>query len=101
MANLFSDISLGRCTRAFKSGGRRDRGAHTGRGATFWNLRCDAGKPVPLPSCDFGPNLSFVLPRWTGGQVGGADRRRSDTWGAANFAGSARVVDGRRRTLRS
>lgn len=30
MANLFTNINLGRGTRAFQSSGRKDRGAHTG-----------------------------------------------------------------------
>lgn len=54
MANLFTNINLGRNTRAFQSSGRKDRGAHTGgQGATMvaarprvaWgSLRCS-----PLP----------------------------------------------------
>lgn len=30
MANLFTNINLGKNTRAFQSSGRKDRGAHTG-----------------------------------------------------------------------
>lgn len=57
-ANLFSSIYVGANTRPFESSGRQDRGAHTGRGTTFWNL---AGRTRPTPpTCDFGPLLNFV-----------------------------------------
>ncbi len=49
--NLFARLDLGRGTRPFKSGGRGDRGAHTGRQTTFWNL----GTPPrgdPPPRCE-------------------------------------------------
>ncbi|KAL4447947.1 hypothetical protein ABPG75_005166 [Micractinium tetrahymenae] len=66
MANLFSKINLGRNTRAFQSSGRRDRGAHTGRGTTFWNVFSTAKPEVKLPDCDYGPYLSYMLPKWKG-----------------------------------
>ncbi|PSC72641.1 ubiquinone biosynthesis [Micractinium conductrix] len=65
MANLFSNIDMGAAARPFESGGRSDRAAHTGRGASFWNLYGAA--PVALPTCDVGSYLNVVLPRWRGG----------------------------------
>ncbi|KAL4425120.1 hypothetical protein ABPG77_008225 [Micractinium sp. CCAP 211/92] len=66
MANLFTNINLGKNTRAFQSSGRKDRGAHTGRGTAFWNVFSTAKPVVELPDCDYGPYLSFMLPRWKG-----------------------------------
>ncbi|EFN58659.1 hypothetical protein CHLNCDRAFT_140927 [Chlorella variabilis] len=58
-ANLFTVLSLGLGTRPFASGGRSDRGAHAGRGNTFWGLRPASGAPLPLPACEFGPLLNL------------------------------------------
>lgn len=72
MANLFSNLDVGKNTRPFASGGRKDRGAYTGRGATFWNIRAGAGASstsIKLPKCDFGPFLTFVLQKRSGGTV--------------------------------
>lgn len=66
MANLFTNINLGRNTRAFQSSGRKDRGAHTGRGTAFWNVFSTVKPEVKLPDCDYGPYLSFMLPSWKG-----------------------------------
>lgn len=66
MANLFTNINLGRGTRAFQSSGRKDRGAHTGRGTAFWYVFSAAKPVVELPGCDYGPYLSFMLPKWKG-----------------------------------
>ncbi|KAL4457386.1 hypothetical protein ABPG75_012251 [Micractinium tetrahymenae] len=61
-ANLFTNLNMGYATRPFESGGRGDRGAHSGRGNTYWLLRSASGRPLVLPSCDFGPILNFVGP---------------------------------------
>lgn len=64
MANLFTDVNLGAGTRPFASGGRKDRGAYTGRAACLWNLyAANASQEVKLPQCSFGPLLNFVLKR--------------------------------------
>jgi hypothetical protein len=48
--NLFARLDLGKGSRPFKSGGRDDRGAHTGRQTTFWNLGTPPrGDPPPRP----------------------------------------------------
>ncbi|PSC76865.1 band 7 [Micractinium conductrix] len=66
-ANLFTSINLGAATRPFTSGGRSDRGASTGRGETFWNVRAgDPNKSVKLPKCEFGPLLTLVLEKRSG-----------------------------------
>lgn len=31
-----------------------------GRGNTYWGLRSASGRPLPLPTCAFGPFLNFV-----------------------------------------
>ncbi|PSC69079.1 band 7 [Micractinium conductrix] len=59
-ANLFTNLNMGWGTRPFASGGRGDRGAHAGRGNTFWRLHSASGRPLYLPGCDFGPILNFV-----------------------------------------
>lgn len=61
-ANLFTNLNMGHGTRPFASGGRGDRGAHAGRGNTYWFLRSASGRPLYLPGCDFGPILNFVGP---------------------------------------
>ncbi|KAI3429764.1 hypothetical protein D9Q98_010077 [Chlorella vulgaris] len=67
MANLFSDLNLGKGSRPWTSSGRDDRGAHSGRGTVFWNLRTDRpGQAIPLPTCDFGPLLTFAFKRHRG-----------------------------------
>jgi hypothetical protein len=60
MGNLFTNLNMGQGTRPFASGGRKDRGAYSGRGNTYWNLKRDSGGPLLLPDCDFGPLLNFV-----------------------------------------
>lgn len=57
--NLFTDLNLGLGARPFASGGRSDRGAHSGRLNTFWNVRAGSGAALALPPCDFGPLLGF------------------------------------------
>lgn len=61
-SNLFTNLNMGHGTRPFQSGGRGDRGAHAGRGNTYWLLRSASGSPLVLPPCDFGPILNFVGP---------------------------------------
>lgn len=56
--NLFSNIDLGIGSRPFACGGGGDRGSHTARYATFWNIRSD--QPLELPEPDFGPSMTFV-----------------------------------------
>lgn len=59
--NLVTSIILGDGARAFRSGGRQGRGAHSGLLNTYWNLRSLSGQPVPLPDdCGFGPKLNFI-----------------------------------------
>ncbi|KAL4433832.1 hypothetical protein ABPG75_000273 [Micractinium tetrahymenae] len=68
-ANLFSNLDFGANTRPFKSGGRKDRGAQTGRGSVFWNLQAGAGaasQSIKLPKCDYGALLAFVLKKRSG-----------------------------------
>jgi Pectate lyase superfamily protein len=55
---LFTDIDLGKGTRAFDSGGAGDDGAHAAAYTTFWGLRSSTS--FGLPSADFGPLLNFV-----------------------------------------
>jgi len=56
--NLFTNIDLGRGSRAFQSSGGSRRGSQTAAYATFWNIRADA--KFSLPSPNFGPLLNFV-----------------------------------------
>lgn len=78
MANLFSDLNLGKGSRPWTSSGRDDRGAHSGRGTVFWNLRTDRpGQAIPLPTCDFGPLLTFAFKRHRGSTVRGSTAART------------------------
>lgn len=45
--NLFADIGAGDPSRLYASGGRGDRGPHTGIHATFWNIRGKGSFPAP------------------------------------------------------
>lgn len=47
--NLFTDIDAGDPSTFWVSGGRNDRGPHTGARSTFWNIRTKGGSPAPLP----------------------------------------------------
>ncbi|KAL4457378.1 hypothetical protein ABPG75_012243 [Micractinium tetrahymenae] len=60
--NLLTNLDLGLGLRPFQAGGRGDRGAHSGRLNTFWNVRSGSGAPLQLPPCDWGPMLTFVGP---------------------------------------
>ncbi len=46
--NLFTDIDAGDPLKLWVSGGRNDRGPHTGARSTFWNIRTK-GSAAPLP----------------------------------------------------
>jgi len=49
--NLFTDLDLGDPRRLWSSGGRQDRGPHSGARSTLWNLRYNAGgKIAKLPT---------------------------------------------------
>lgn len=56
--NLFTDLVISPGTRAFRSGGGGFRGPHTARYSTLWNVR--ASDTITIPSCDFGPEMTFV-----------------------------------------
>lgn len=81
MANLFSNIDFGNNTRPFQSGGPSGRGAYSGRANTFYNLGPGsraANQTITLPSCTFGPLLTFVLKSRSGSNVSdGCDGRHS------------------------
>ncbi|PRW56123.1 band 7 [Chlorella sorokiniana] len=66
-SNLFTNLNHGYGTRAWASGGRSDRGAHSGRNNVYWGLRAANGHSLAMPACDFGPYLSFVG-NYAGGQ---------------------------------
>lgn len=68
--NLFSNLNVGLGTRPFESGGKQSRGAHSGRGNTYWNLHSQSGRALNLPGCQFGPFLTFVG-RYKGSQCPG------------------------------
>ena len=57
-ANLFTQIDLGEATRAWKTGGRSDRGYKTAAYSTFWNMT--ATKAIEWPADDFGPLIVFM-----------------------------------------
>lgn len=71
--NLFTNLNMGVGTRPFASGGRSDRGAHSGRGNVYWGLHTKSGRPMGLPDCGFGPMLNFVGP-FVGAEVRGHAR---------------------------
>lgn len=57
-ANLFTQIDLGEATRAWKTGGRSDRGYKTAVYSTFWNMTAE--QPIDWPANDFGPRMVFM-----------------------------------------
>ena len=57
--NLFTNINMGLGARMFYSGGDQPRGAHSGANTTWWSVYPSSGAASPLPTCDFGPLLSF------------------------------------------
>lgn len=57
-ANLFTDMDLGQATRAWKTGGRSDRGYKTAAYSTFWNITAE--KAIEWPADDFGPRMVFM-----------------------------------------
>jgi hypothetical protein len=57
-ATLFTNIDLGKGTRAVNSGGSGNRGAHSAAFSTLWNIR--SASKFALPTSDFGPLLNFV-----------------------------------------
>ncbi|KAI7840897.1 hypothetical protein COHA_005425 [Chlorella ohadii] len=57
--NLFTNIDTGRGTRAFQSGGAKDRGANSAANNTWWNMHPSDDGITGLPSCSFGPLLNF------------------------------------------
>ncbi|WP_166826755.1 glycosyl hydrolase family 28-related protein [Thalassoroseus pseudoceratinae] len=57
--NLFTQISLGKASRPWNSGGTRGKGRHAGTGNVFWNI--DSRTKITPPKPDFGPaGLLFV-----------------------------------------
>ncbi len=55
--NLFTDIDLGDPRRVWTSGGRGDRGPHSGARETFWNLRASTSNFPKLPDW---PQMNLV-----------------------------------------
>lgn len=55
---LWTALDLGAGTRAFESGGAKQRMPHSGAYTTYWNVR--ASRSIELPPSDFGPFLNFV-----------------------------------------
>jgi hypothetical protein len=47
--NLFTELNVGDPRRLWESGGRDDRGPHSGARATFWNIRAGGGKVPSTP----------------------------------------------------
>ncbi|PSC76612.1 3-hydroxyisobutyrate dehydrogenase family isoform B [Micractinium conductrix] len=87
--NLFTDIDLGCGWRPFASSGLLENGDNSGRDEVFYNLRTTRARcpvtpkfPAPptrvgwstLPSCDFGPLISFV------GNFSGRERCPDKKW---------------------
>ncbi|KAL4430794.1 hypothetical protein ABPG75_006050 [Micractinium tetrahymenae] len=60
--NLFTNLDCGKCLRPWQSGGDGGRGAHSAANTTFWGIWSSrpTTKPWPLPTCDFGPLLTWV-----------------------------------------
>jgi hypothetical protein len=48
-ANLFTNINVGDGSRVWESSGRSDRGPHTAREMTVWNIRKNSGTFPPVP----------------------------------------------------
>lgn len=48
-ANLFTNINVGDGSRVWESSGRSDRGPHTAREMTVWNIRKTSGTFPPIP----------------------------------------------------
>ncbi|KAI8103694.1 hypothetical protein M9435_005028 [Picochlorum sp. BPE23] len=57
---LYTDIYLGKGTRAFTTGGKSGTGMPSAGYTTFWNIRKEGGEPIELPGCSYGPYLNFV-----------------------------------------
>jgi hypothetical protein len=47
--NLFTDLDAGDASRLWQSSGNGNRGPHSGRYETFWNIRWTAGGPPKVP----------------------------------------------------
>jgi len=60
--NLFTDLDLGKGTRAFSSGGKADRGPHAGSFTTYWRVYRSGPKDASRMEIwkKFGPALNFV-----------------------------------------
>lgn len=61
--NLYTNLNLGIGGRPFESAGGGDRGPQTARYSTLWNV--SANNNLSLPSCLFGPQMTFVGVRST------------------------------------
>jgi hypothetical protein len=57
--NLFTDFDTGDPRRLFESGGRQDRGPHSGARTTFWCIH-GHGKFPPIPSASDWPLINVV-----------------------------------------
>lgn len=57
--NLFTNINTGLGLRTFASGGEKSRGANAAANSTWWAVYPSPTRPVSVPSCDFGPMLTF------------------------------------------
>ena len=68
---LWTNLDVGRATRAFGSGGSGNRMPHTAAYTTVWNVY-GAG-PVGFPAAGFGPLMNFVGVTGTDGAGGGDD----------------------------
>ncbi|PSC77016.1 band 7 isoform A [Micractinium conductrix] len=80
-SNLFTNLDLGFGTRPFHSGGASHRGAHSGANNTWWGVAAsNPATKLPLPSCDFGPLLTFVG-NFAGGAGAGRRRLAAETLG--------------------
>jgi hypothetical protein len=55
---LWTDIDLGKGSRAFNNGGASNRLPPTASYTTVWNLRPTA--TVAFPPSDYGPNMNFI-----------------------------------------
>ncbi|GBF97581.1 hypothetical protein Rsub_10717 [Raphidocelis subcapitata] len=61
-SNLFTNISAGDGWRVFMSSGDAKRGPHSGRWATFYNVRTSGERRARLPDADWGAALTWIGP---------------------------------------
>jgi hypothetical protein len=88
--NLFTQLAMGAGQRPFDAGGRGDRGAHSGRQTTFWNLRAggvEAVAPAPAPAPEPSPDAEQAQPPLVGRRL--LSRRSSSSWSGSEPPGLA------------